>query len=253
MSLLKKHIINSENIELKEMLKDISDFRDSVVASLRSGDKTFLPNIAAKEFGAYKNPSSQQSVKAVFAWNLIHSDQTIELPAKVSALKLNIFDEDDILPLKETHPDIYNIIMDKIFNDETGIFVQKTWNPGVNYVNPKKEDWYKDIPEKYRTKYKKLGAKAWNDFVDTYDFDSPGAFKGEWILKKSGLQVLAIPSNQAIPEWCQPYIDMSTIVNNIIAPFLPVLEIFQTQTLEEGKTRKGVNRKTKTFSNIVKF
>ena len=65
--------------------------------------------------------------------------------------------------------------------------------------------------------------------------------------------MLAIPSNATIPEWTQPYIDFSTMINNIIAPFKPVLEIFGLQFVEEGKTRNGVNRKTDTITNIVKF
>ena len=255
MGLIKKYIINTEEIQLRNIIHDLKEFKKDVRESIVNGDRRFLPNIAAKELGAYKNPASQQSVKAVLAWNMLNPDNMIELPSKVSLLKLNIFDETDIEPLKEADPHIYNIIMEKIFNDKTGIFIQKSWDPGINYVNPKTKDkdWVKDIPEKYRAKYRKLSVKEWNKFVDEYDFDAPDAYKGEWKYKKQGMQVIAIPSNSSIPEWCQPYIDYSTIVNNIIAPFIPVLEIFQSKTIEEGKLRKGVNRKTTTFSNVVKF
>ena len=67
------------------------------------------------------------------------------------------------------------------------------------------------------------------------------------------MQCIAIPSNSLIPEWLQPYIDYSTMINNILSPFLPVLEIFQSKTVEEGKTKNGVNRKSNAFTNIVKF
>ena len=67
------------------------------------------------------------------------------------------------------------------------------------------------------------------------------------------MQVLAIPSNTNIPEWAKPYIDYSTMINNIISPFKPVLEIFGTQFTEEGKSKNGVNRKTDTITNIIKF
>jgi hypothetical protein len=43
------------------------------------------------------------------------------------------------------------------------------------------------------------------------------------------------------------------MINNIIAPFEPVLEIFGAQFTEEGKTKNGVNRKTNTVTNIIKF
>jgi hypothetical protein len=71
--------------------------------------------------------------------------------------------------------------------------------------------------------------------------------------KKKGMQIIAIPTNEKIPEWLQPYIDINTIVNDILAPFYPVLKIFKIRTIEEGKTRNGVNRKTNTISNIIKF
>lgn len=250
MGLLKKHIINSDEIELREIIHELRDFKQYVHESIERGERKFLPNISAKEFAAYKNPYSQQSVKAAMAWNILYPENLIEFPSKVSVLKLNIFDEEDLEPLKDIDEEKYMTIKEKIFNDETGLFVQKTWDPGITVLgNSKDKEWYKKIPEKYRTKYKKLGIKEWNKFAEEHE----GEYEGQWLYKKNGLQVLGIPSNATIPEWCQPFIDYSTIVNNIIAPFIPVLEIFQSKTIEEGKTRKGVNRKTKSFSNVVKF
>ena len=118
---------------------------------------------------------------------------------------MNIFTEDDIIDLKKTNPEVYNNIIEKIFNDDTNIFVT--------------------------TKVKGTDIK----------------------VKKRGLQVLAIPSNATIPEWAIPYIDINTMVNNIIAPFKAVLEIFNNKFTCEGKTRNGVNRKTDKLTNIVKF
>ena len=253
MGLLKKYVINSENIELKSILRELKNFKLEIKESIQRGERTYLPNASAKELAAYKNPSSEQSVRAVLSWNMLYPDNMIDLPSKVSLVKLNIFKEEDIADLKDREPEFYNTIMEKIFNDTTGYFVTKTWDPGVTYVNPTDKEWFQKIPKKYRTKYKKLGAKEWNKFVDDYDFDAPDAMKGEWIYSKKGLQALAIPSNATIPEWVQPYIDYSTMVNNILSPFIPVLEIFKAKTLEEGKMISGVNRKSTTISNIIKF
>ena len=46
---------------------------------------------------------------------------------------------------------------------------------------------------------------------------------------------------------------MTTMVNNILAPFLPVLKIFKFKSLEEGKTRGTINRKTEGISRLIKF
>lgn len=265
MKIIKTHILNSDNVELTEILKELKDFKNEIIESIRKGERTYLPNASAKEMLAYKNPESEQSVRGVLAWNILNPDNNIEVPTKVSLLKLNIFDEDDIEDLKNTNIEYYNIIMDKIFNDTTGIFVQKTWVNGIDEVNPNKKEWYNDIPKKFQSKYKKLGAKEWNKFVDSvtndesanYDVKLAEKYKddinGKYEYKKRGMQVIAIPSNALIPEWLQPYIDVATMVNNILAPMNPVLEIFKSKTLEEGKTKKGVNRKTEAFTNIVKF
>ena len=70
---------------------------------------------------------------------------------------------------------------------------------------------------------------------------------------KKGLQVLSIPSNENIPDWCQPYIDKNTVINSILSQFKGVLDVFGITCPEVGKSIKGVNRKTKKFSNIVRF
>jgi hypothetical protein len=72
-------------------------------------------------------------------------------------------------------------------------------------------------------------------------------------LAEKGFQVLAIPAHTKIPEWCSYYIDFNTVINNIIAPFHGVLNIFSIDSPEVGKMIGNVNRKTKKFSNIVRF
>ena len=108
------------------------------------------------------------------------------------------------------------------------------------------------IPKEYQSKFKDKSYKVWNKWVkDKYEglIDDSGHFE----YKSKGMNVLAIPSNAEIPEWAIPYIDMTTMVNNILAPFIPVLKIFKYKTLEEGKTRGSVNRKTEGISRMVKF
>lgn len=72
-------------------------------------------------------------------------------------------------------------------------------------------------------------------------------------ISSKGLQVISIPGNASIPDWCQPYIDQNTVINNIIAQFKGVLDVFGINCPEVGKSIKSVNRKTKKFSNIVRF
>lgn len=256
MKIIKNHILNSDTIEIKSIIKEMREFKNEIETSIRKGERKFLPNAAAKDFNAYKNPESEQSVRGVLAWNMLFPNNQIELPSKVSMLKLNIFKPDDIKDLEKTNPNEYNIIMENIFNDKTGMFVEyKEKINKVEYVSLNQDgEWWKLIPEKYRTKYKKLGIKKWNEFVDDFDFDNPKYNPENTMERKDrGMACIAIPSNAEIPDWLQPYIDYSTMINNILSPFLPVSEIFGLQTISEGKTIGGVNRKTEAFTNIVKF
>ena len=255
--LIKDYVVTPEHVDVKSLINGLRAFKKEIITSIRNGERKFLPNGNAKEFGAYKEPGREQSVRGVLTWNYIYPDNQIDLPAKISLVKMNIFSEEDMEDLERTHPEIYQTIMDKIFNDTTGFFVTSTFIPPITYVNPKKKEWYSDIPKKYQTKFKKLGPFEWNKWVDkVMDHEVKVADKeqeGYYEYKKRGLQVLAIPSNAKIPDWAMPYIDYDTMVNTIIAPFKPVLEIFNAKFPEIGKTRNGVNRKTATVSNIIKF
>lgn len=249
MDIIKRHVIDSEHIDMRGILYDLKIFENRVRDSILNGERDYLPNGNAKELAAYKNPASVSTVRAFMAWNILNPDNQIELPSKISLLKMNIFNEDDIIDMRETYPEIYDRIIKYIFNDTTGIFVKREIYK-MTYVSEKDKDWSKKIPKKYRTKYKKLGPREWNNFID-----SLGPTVSTTIVEESkkGLQVLAIPSNATIPEWAIPYIDLTTMVNNILSPFRPVLELFGSQFAEEGKSHAGVNRKTEKFTNIIKF
>ena len=207
-------------------MREINKFRQDLIGKIREGDTSFLPNASPKEIEAYADPSSEQSIRGVFAWNLIYPNNIIELPNKVSMLKLNIFKEEDIKDLKETDPEIYNTIIDKIFNDTTGMFVTTKKDNDIKKVKDK-DKWWNDLPKKYQAKYKKLGIDAWNEFVETYDGDDDP----EVFVKSRGMQVIAIPQTEKIPSWILPYIDYTTIVDNILSPFMPVLEVFNTRPI----------------------
>lgn len=190
-TIVKTRILETDIPDIPGILNDLIDFENEIKQSVLSGELTYLPLGSFKDLEAYSDPYSQQGVRGGIAWNLLYPDKQISAPSKVSILKLNIFKEEDALPLKSTHPQIYNTIINEIFN-------------------------------------------------------SP--IKG---ISSKGLQVLAIPSNSSIPEWCYPFIDMSTVTNNILSPFKGVLDTFGIDSPETGKSTNG--RKTRRFSNTMRF
>jgi hypothetical protein len=192
-SIVKKYILECEIPDISSILSELRNFETDIRNSILNGECTYLPLGNAKDLSAYKDPYSQQGVRGAIAWNIIYPDREISFPSKVSILKLNVFNLEDIDDLKNTHPREYALIEDKIFNSNI-----------------------KEIRDK-------------------------------------GLQVLAIPSNTPIPEWCIPYIDYNTVINNIIGQFKGVLDVFGINCPEVGKQIKSVNRKTRKFSNIVRF
>ena len=68
-----------------------------------------------------------------------------------------------------------------------------------------------------------------------------------------GCTILCVPLNRTIPEWCMPFIDYATMIDNILAPFKSVIEIFGIQNISVGKTVNGRPHKSETITNIVKF
>lgn len=64
-----------------------------------------------------------------------------------------------------------------------------------------------------------------------------------------GLAVLGIPLHEQIPDWAIPYVDYTTVVNSVLAPFKSVTETFNLPSIEEGKT----GRKSTGFTNIIRI
>lgn len=87
---------------------------------------------------------------------------------------------------------------------------------------------------------------------DTGIYVSTKKERGKEIVSKKGMTYLAIPANAKIPAWCTPYIDYTSLVNTVLAPFNPILEIFGIPAFTEGKSTGGM-KQTERFSNIIKF
>lgn len=197
MQVVKDKLLNAETINVPDILNTLRKFRIEVRRSLERGEIKYLPIASPKEEDAYVDPSSNQSLRALFAWNALYPEDIITVPSKVALLKTTLTTLDKAESLKHTNPKIYDRLKRQIFEDTTGMFV-----------------------------------KAVRD--------------GE---KVEGLSVIAIPTNGEIPEWLKPYIDYTTVVNSVLAPFKSVTETFGLPSIEEGPT----GRKSVGFSNIVKL
>lgn len=110
-----KYLLDTDVIDPKGVYRGIQDFKNEIYESLHNGEKTYLPNASAKEPEAYKNPWSNQTVRAIYAWDALYPSMSVSTPSKINIVKLNIFSLKDIEPLKTTHPEVYETIKNDIF------------------------------------------------------------------------------------------------------------------------------------------
>ena len=113
----------------------------------------------------------------------------------------------------------------------------------------------RDLQYKYPREYEIIKEKIFNDRTGIFVTEKKTNTKnGTKITRKDrGLVILCIPSNKEIPEWCKPYIDYKTMIDNILAPFKSVVEILGVQNISVGKTVNGTARKSDKITNIVRF
>lgn len=202
MKLIKEELLDAKVIDLTSLMNKLNKFRHEVIESIKRGETTYLPHETAKEPDAYDDPSKSQAYRGLMTWNMCEPEKALEFPVNVSIIKLNVNKPDDLLPLKDKNPDLYNTILKGIFSDTTKTFVKKKKN-----------------------------------------------HKGEYDDVCGGMNVLAIPPNDKIPEWVMDFIDYRTIVNNVLSPFKSVTEIFNMPGIDEGETGK----KTTGLSNIIRL
>ena len=96
---------------------------------------------------------------------------------------------------------------------------------------------------KYPREYEIIKEKIFHDSTGMFiTYDKKGN------VKIKGLTAICIPAAEKIPECLIDYIDYSTMINNIIAPFKSVIEILGIKTQSVGK-----NTKSEAITNIIRF
>lgn len=113
--IIQQRIIDPEAIDLFGTLDDLKAFEKEIRDSLMAGEKKFLNPENVKEPEAYDDPMRQQGFRGVLAWNLAYPEMQIGLPEKVDTVKLNINGVDDLSELAKTEPEIYDSLVEGIF------------------------------------------------------------------------------------------------------------------------------------------
>lgn len=116
-NIVKTRILHTKEIEIAKVLQDLEEFEAEIIKSIKDGDKTYLIPKSVKELGAYQDPLREQGVRAVIAWNYLYPDMSIELPAKIDIVKLNLTQEKEFDKLRIKDKKIYDIVEKHILNN----------------------------------------------------------------------------------------------------------------------------------------
>lgn len=122
--MIKRHVL-TDDIRITDILDELEEFERGIQTSLRAGEKNFLIPNSVKEPEAYDDPYKMQQFRAVIAWNTAYPDQAIQLPAKVDLVRVNMERLDDIIGLKSVEPEIYNQLVERIYNSSIKKLAEK--------------------------------------------------------------------------------------------------------------------------------
>lgn len=117
--ILKDNILYSSKPNLHGLMQDSKEFEQEIYNSLKHGNTTFFKTQVFKDSKGYKNPNDAwrlQVYRGVMIWNLLYPLNKIYSLDRVKIIKLTIKDQNDLKLIKDSDPDIYNLIINQIFS-----------------------------------------------------------------------------------------------------------------------------------------
>lgn len=119
--ILQNRILFSDELELKDLMKDLKEFEKEIYQDLSHGGTRFLKPQSYKPEEAYKVVNNKSiawqipAFRAVTVWNILYPQNKIYSLDRVKLVKLIVTGPEDLISIKETYPRQYSEIMDKIF------------------------------------------------------------------------------------------------------------------------------------------
>ena len=122
---LENNILRSDDVNINTVLSSLIDLEKDIRTSLANGEVKYLVPDKSNEPSTYKTPFQVQAVRGIYVWNYLYPEKEITYPAQINKVKLNI-DTIFKLDLDKMREDvgveeadrIYNILEEKVFNDE---------------------------------------------------------------------------------------------------------------------------------------
>ena len=108
-------ILNSRNIDQVEIIHQLQNVENKIHESIKNGERIYLKPAVMKSMNSYDDPMRMQPVRGALVYNKIKDEYmpgiNMDERSAIDILKIDI-DKKNIAPLKETHPDIYNTLID---------------------------------------------------------------------------------------------------------------------------------------------
>lgn len=136
--ILLEDIMNATTIDQFKIIKDIAILEKKITDAVMGGSREYYKPLTVKGQSSYKNPFSNQGVKASYAWNRI-KPASENLPT-INLNERNAIDvaKTDITPLsaeiiKDKYPEVYENIM-KLFIEDESLGKNKIFKGSIDAV-----------------------------------------------------------------------------------------------------------------------
>lgn len=158
--ILAEEILQRDDIDQLQVLKEIALMEKEILNSLKSGSKEYYKPVSIKSMGSYDDPMGQQGIKASVVWNTLKGEgyEGIDMTKRnsVDVIKVNI-NPKNVEELKE--------IDERMYNECVKLFEEKVFKKGITTiaipVNVETPEWvvpfidYKTIINDNLTNFKK--------------------------------------------------------------------------------------------------
>ena len=131
--------IMGKKINFSNIISRLDKLSEDIRSSLLNGKGIYAKPMIVQDMEHYKDGMKEMGVRAALVHNLTIPDDPIELPDYLTVFKVKMKKESDIECIKEKYPQIYELIMEKVFRNPN-VKISK----GFNAFAVKQDD---DAPE----------------------------------------------------------------------------------------------------------
>lgn len=166
--ILYEDILNTEQIDPIQVLRDIAVTEKEIFDSINNGEKRFFKPVKVKSISSYENPMRIQGIVASYAYNALHEPGT-------EALDMSIRNSVDVVKVDMNSKNI-DRIMDSfpyVYNKAVELFKTKEFSSGISSIaipaNEKVPGWVLPFIE-----YEAII----NDNISGFPIESIGLYRG---------------------------------------------------------------------------